>query len=248
MNLRRTRLRSARWTLVVAMGAIAYVALLLRPHPLFAYSVSDGNLTLHARTTLPPRAAAILDDARGRVAASPFYRASDQYALFLSDTPRLFAFFTLWNYRAGGVTQWELTSNIFLRPAHVDRDRLVGPSGNEAPGERTLAYFIAHEVTHAMVARRLGRVGYARLERWQVEGYADYVAKAGAFDFDENLTALRAGAPELEPARSGLYRRYHLLVAYELDRKRMSAEALLARPIGQGSIERELLTDGGPGR
>ena len=116
----------------------------------------------------------------------------------------------------------------------------MGYSGAEPTGERTLTYFVAHEVTHVMVARRIGRLGYARLERWQNDGYADYVAKAGQFDFAAALRDFQAGAPALDPRRSGLYLRYHLLVAELLDHRGLSPEALLAGPIDAAPIEREL--------
>jgi hypothetical protein len=41
------------------------------------------------------------------------------------------------------------------------------PSGNEVPGERTLGYFIAHEVTHTLIADRLGVIAYWRLPVWK---------------------------------------------------------------------------------
>ena len=91
-----------------------------------------------------------------------------------------------------------------------------------------------------MLARRIGRLRYARLQRWQVEGYADYVGKAGAFDFEKTLAAFRAGTRELDPKRSGLYLRYHLLVAYLLDHEGMTPEALLAAPIEKTEVEARL--------
>ena len=91
-----------------------------------------------------------------------------------------------------------------------------------------------------MLARRIGRVRYARLQRWQVEGYADYVAKAGAFDFEKTLAAFKAGTRELDPKRSGLYLRYHLLVAYLLDHQATTPDALLAGPIEQAEVEGRL--------
>jgi len=229
-----------RCALVVAVAIGGYLALLLHPQPLFAFSVRDAAIVLHAREPLPLAAQGVLADATRRVAASPFYDPQATYDAFLCDDVRTFTAFTLWNRGAGAVSQWDLTGNIFLRPSHVDRNRLVGRSGKETPGERTLSYFIAHEVTHTMLARRIGRLRYARLQRWQVEGYADYVGKAGDFDFEKTLAAFRADTRELDPKRSGLYLRYHLMVAYLLDRQGMTPEALLAGPIEKTEIEQRL--------
>ena len=230
----------SRIAVVAVFAGAGYVALLLHPQPLFAYSARDSAIVLHARGPLPREVTGVLADARRRVEASPFYDPQATYDAFLCDDVRTFTAFTLWNRGAGAVSQWDLTGNIFLRPSHLDRNRLVGRSGMETPGERTLSYFIAHEVTHTMLARRIGRLRYARLQRWQVEGYADYVGKAGEFDFDKTLAAFRAGTRELDPKRSGLYLRYHLLVAYLLDREGMTPDALLAGPIEREDIERRL--------
>src|SRR6185295_11719997 len=215
--------------LVVPAGfAVAYGMLLARPQMVFAYETRANNVVLHARTPLPPQAAAIVAGAQQRVSRSPFYAAADTYDVFLCDTPALFALVAPLNRNVGGIADVYLTRHVFLRPAHVERDRLVGPSGAEASGDRTLTYFIAHEITHIMTARRLGRRGYFGLETWQREGYADYVGKGGSFDFAAVLRDFKAEAPALDPSRSGLYLRYHLLVAHLLDDKGMTAEALLS--------------------
>ena len=91
-----------------------------------------------------------------------------------------------------------------------------------------------------MTVRRLGSLAYARLETWQREGYADYVGKAGSFDFEATLHDFKAKTRALEPARSGLDLRYHLLVAELLDHRGMNSEALLSRPIDAAPLEAEL--------
>jgi hypothetical protein len=239
----RTVLKRVGLTLLAT--AIAYGVLLWRPQLVFAYSVRAGNLVLHARTPLPPGALAIAASARDRVARSPLYDAGRDYHVFLCDTGACYTLFALWNRRSGGVSQVYLTGNAFLRPAHVERDRLVGYSGREADGDRTLTYFVAHEVTHTMTAARVGRLGYHRLAAWQQEGYADYVAKGGtgALDVTRAIADLRAGVPEMDPHRSGLYRRYHLLVAFLLERRGMTVPELLARRIDPHAVEATLALD-----
>ncbi|HEX6739704.1 MAG TPA: hypothetical protein VF310_15595 [Vicinamibacteria bacterium] len=229
-----------RALLVLGAAAAAYAALLARPQPLFAYELRAGNVVLHARAPLPPRAMEIAEEARRRVAVSPFYAAGDTYHVFLCDTSALFAFFVPQACRVGGNADVYFSGNVFLRPARIERDRLVGYSGREPDGERTLTYFIAHEITHLMVAHRLGRWANFRLAAWQREGYADYVGKAGAFAFSRERDRFRANDPALDPARSGLYLRYHLLTAHLLDHKRLTPEALLAQPLAAEPLEEEL--------
>jgi hypothetical protein len=234
-----------RRTLLFALGVLAlYVLLLLHPEPLFAYEVRADNVVLHSRAPLPPRASAIARAVLERVGSSPFYSSTDTYDVYLCDTPRLFSFVSPLHPRAGGVSQVYLTGNAFVRPSRIEQDRLIGPGGNEVPGERTLTYFIAHEVTHTMVARRLGRFAYHSLAAWQQEGYADHVGKApGDFDYDAALAAFRADQPELDPARSGLYLRYQLFTEYSLRQLGQSPEELLAIHRPRGPLEDALRED-----
>jgi hypothetical protein len=236
----RARRRVPRAGLIVAIVVALYSAIVLNPWVLFHHEVRAQNVVFHARDPFPAEARAIAEAARERVARSPFFDPADEYHVYLCDTPSLFAFFAFWNHGVGAVAQVGVTGNIYMRPSHVARDRLLGPSGNEVPGERTLTYFVAHEITHTMVARRVGRLAYFGLETWQQEGYADYVGKGGQFDFDAALADFRSGAKELDPAVSGLYLRYHLLTQHLLEHEGVSAEALLASPRDPAPIEREL--------
>src|SRR3954466_3494717 len=160
---RRWPRRARRAGLVVAGVIFAWVALAIHPQPLFAYSAQRANVVLHARAPFPAQTAPLLDDVLARVSRSPLYDAHRTYDVFLCDTPALFRVFAPWNPRVGGVTQVYLGGNAFLRPFSIERGRLIGPSGDDKPGERTLAYFIAHEVTHTMTGDRVGRWRYHRL-------------------------------------------------------------------------------------
>lgn len=199
-----------------ASAAALYAGLLCYPDPLFAYHVREGAVALHSPRPLPARAHAIARDADARVARSPLYDATAQYDVYLCDTPWRFALFSAHRYRAGGVAYGALTTNVFLRPSSIERDRLIRFDGSELPEERTLTYFIAHEVVHAMLTKSLGRIAYQRLATWQNEGYADYIAKAGAFD-----GVSEHPDPDL---------RYHLRVRYWLDQRRLSVTQMLALP------------------
>ncbi len=219
---------------------VVYITLLLHPEPLFAHEARVGNIVLHARSPLPPESARVAQLALDRVARSPFYSPTDDYHVYLCDTSELFRFFSILHPSVGGVSQIYLTGNVFLRPSRIERDRLLGPAGGEVPGDRPLSYFIAHEVAHTMVARRIGRIAYSQLAVWQQEGYADYVGKPH-FDFTTALEGLRTGAKELDPVRSGLYLRYHLFTAYALDHEGRTPEQLLSVYRPSAPIEEKLL-------
>jgi hypothetical protein len=233
----RSRRRALLSGLVVL---VIYGVVVARPQLLFAYEARAGNVVLHLRSPVSARGMAIAAEAARRVQRSPLYTAHDTYDVFLCDTPALFAFFAPAHRNVGGIADVYLTRYVFLRPSRIEDDRLIGPSGKEAEGDRTLTYFIAHEITHIMTARRLGSRRYFRLEDWQNEGYADYVGKGGSFDFAATLTQFHAAARELDPRRSGLYLRYHLLVAELLDHRAMTVDTLLSQPMAAAPIESEL--------
>ncbi len=216
-----------------------YGVIALNPWLVFAHELRSDNVVFHAREPFPENALDLARSARARVASSPYYEPGDEYHVYFCDTPALFALFTLWNRNVGAVSQVGLTGDVFVRPARIDRDRLLGPRGGEVPGDRTLTYFVAHEIAHTMVARRLGRVAYLRLETWQQEGYADHVGKGGSFDYDGALVGFRAGDASLDPHASGLYLRYHLLTEHLL-RQGLGPEEILDGPRDAAPIEADL--------
>jgi hypothetical protein len=228
----------AGWVLGGALAA--YVALCVHPQPLFAHQLQRGNIVLYARQPLPPEATPILDDALGRIRLSPLYDASRTHHVFLCDSSELYGFFARWNYRSGAVTDVWLGGNAFIRPANVERGRVIGRSGVEKGGERTLSYYIAHEVTHAMTADHTGRFGFRKLAAFQQEGYADYVAFARPVDVVGGRADMLAGTAEMEPARSGHYDRYRLLVGYLLQERKMAVDELLAHHLDRVTTENQL--------
>jgi hypothetical protein len=235
------RRRGRRVVLGMVAVAAGWVALALYPRPLFAHRAQLANIVLHARAPMPFETGAMLEDVLRRVSRSPLYDRERTYHVFLCDTPALFAVFALWDRNVGAISQVHLTGHVFIRPASIARNRVVGRSGAETPGERTLAYFIAHEIAHTMTADRVGRWRYFQLGAAQQEGYADYVAFARRADLASGRKALASETREMRPKESGLYRRYELLVAYLLDRRSMTVDELLARPIDAAAVERDLL-------
>ena len=134
-----------------------------------------------------------------------------------------------------------LTRNIYLREADVAANRLIPPHGRLADADvRPLSYFIAHEATHIMQSRTFGRLMKFRSPAWLIEGHADFVGKAGAFDFEENRRLLREGDARLDHARSGLYRGYHLMVAMLIEKDGYTIRRLFADPPHEADVMRAL--------
>lgn len=220
---------------------VAYSALLCFPQPLFFYTVRANNLVLHSDRPLSSAAATgVLQLAAGKLAASPLYSSATEQNIYVCNSPWRQRLFFNKDYGAGGVAPYPITSNVFLREARIEDNRLISPRGIPVPGARTLDYFIAHEITHQLTGRALGPYRYFRLPQWVREGYADYVGKGSQFDFSEARKAFLKEAVEMDWKRSGLYWRFHLLAAYSLDHRHLGVAELLRNPPDEEELERAL--------
>jgi hypothetical protein len=246
MRFRRKRI--IRAILFAILGLVVlfvlYLALLCHPGLFFRYTFTRGGITLFSDEPIPPDSAGrVLEEVERRLAQSPLatpQRLQD-LRIYICNRRWRFALFANYRHRVGGLTYTPLTDNVFLRAVRFDANRLIGPSGRETPGERTLVYFMAHELTHVLVGRELGLVKYSQLPRWKNDGYADLIGKGGDFDYERVREQFRRKDRELDPDRSGPYLRYHLLVAYLLGHRGVSVHDLLNREFDPASIEEEIL-------
>jgi hypothetical protein len=74
-------------------------------------------------------------------------------------------FFAPVNRSVGGIADVYFSRHVFPAPVADRAGSARRPVGAEASGDRTLTYFIAHEITHIMTVRRLGPLRYLNLER-----------------------------------------------------------------------------------
>ena len=230
---------------VIAVLAL-YVVLLGHPGLLFAYDFTQGNITLFSDEPIPARAAdRVVDDVRHRLARTSLFHqtATPRRSVYICNRHWRFVLFANFRYRVGGLTYAPLNNTIYLRAAHIEANRLVGPSGQEVPGERTLSYFITHEITHTLVAHELRVAHFWQLPSWINEGYADYVANGADFSYEQATEQLRRGDRDMSPKLSGLYLRYQLLVAHLLDKNGISVKDLLTGTHDPDQIEDEILAN-----
>jgi hypothetical protein len=221
----------------ICLGA-AYFLLLVYPQPLFAYEIRHAGIVVHATRPIPDTMRRTMERARARLERTALFDPTYVPHVFICEPRWLFALFARTKYRVGGIAEVYVGQHVFLRESDMDNDRLIGASGRPVPSDRPLSYFMAHEIMHLTHARRLGRLGYLRLPKWVDDGHADYVARD--IDLAQAVRGLKSGAPELDPARSGLYVRYHLMVAYLVEKRGMDPSTLLKRPADRDSLEREL--------
>ncbi len=238
---RRLRRVVATALAVALVVALAYLALLRHPEIVFRHSVSVDNLTLWSDEPFDPAAGRrVLALARDLLRASPIDRPRDGARVFVCNRPWRELLFFLWQ-RGGGINRAPLTDAVFLRRADPSRDVVYGRSGLPATsGGRSMHYFVAHEVAHSLIHRALGYRRERALPAWVREGYADYVGRGAGLDFARALAAFRAGDETMSPRRSGLYLRYHLRVAYLLDRRGLTVAQLFATRLTGDDVDRAL--------
>lgn len=239
--------KAGRW---LSAGAVALLALALLcilaivfPQPAFGYRIAYQNYEVWSDRPIPPAIVPVLDDVTRRWRTSPLYERTTPAQIFICNAPwRMWLYGMHFSTRFGGVADVWLTRHVVIRAADIEANRILppGPGPIADAAQRPLSYFIAHELAHADVSRRFGRTMILRYPEWLLEGYADYVAKAGDFDYAANRAAFIAGAPEMDRRKSGLYRGYHLKVAYLLDQQGWSLERLFAEPPADEDLARWL--------
>jgi hypothetical protein len=223
-----------------ALTLAPYIALIAFPYPFFSHEVHLENIAVYSDQAISPALLSILNDVEERLRRSPLNHPTLQHRLFICNNSWLFTFLANTDYRAGGVNKTWLNQNIFLRRSDIGENRVIGPSGRAVSGERTLAYFITHEIAHSLEAHLLGRYAYLRLPAWKREGYADYVARDSEFAFAERLADFQINDPAMDPRGSGLYLRYELFVAYLLDVAHLPPEEMLTDSFDETALEHTL--------
>ena len=205
----------------VAVGlGVLYVLCILFPQPFFQHRAVSGNIVLFS-DSVPPTG--LLPGVQALLSRSPLYDPRVRQRVFLCSSRWGFSFFARGRTDLAGICDDRLTGNVFIRPADLGAGRLLGMQGLVDP--RPLSYFIAHEITHNMEARYVGRWDL-RVPTWLWEGYADYIGGG------KSLEAYLAG-PLLMP-----YDRYALYVAYLLEGEHRDIRDLLDHPPAIDSVER----------
>jgi len=220
--------------------AILYVAASSFPKPLFAYRVSYENYRVWSDRPIPDEIADVLDDVTRRLRTSSLHdRDVPVEIFFCNDGWRLWLYGRSFHARMGGAADVWLTRQVFIRESDIAANRILpsGPRPLADAAHRPLSYFIAHEITHVDISRSFGRTIMLRYPRWLLEGYPDYVAKGGDFDYEENRALFAGGAIALDHARSGLYREFHLKVAHMLDKQGRTPQQVFANPPDEGALE-----------
>lgn len=234
-----------RWSfaslLVLASFVGALVVLLRHPTGFFAHVCDEGDLVLYSdRAFTEAGARTVLAAARAKLRKSPWYRTGRRDAVFVCNAAWRRRLFCIGDLRAGGLNYAPLTTNVFLSGGRVEENRLVSPTGQVVEDERTLDYFIAHEIGHSLTCARLGAWRYFRLPEWLREGYADYVGRGSVLGRPGTASAFLREAPEMNWPAAAPYLRYNLLTGFLLEGETRPLEAVFAEPEERLTVEARL--------
>lgn len=202
--------------------AVLYVLIIRYPEPFFRYSISYDNIHLYSVSPLPASTEDLLKQAQSRLAASEIYNRHVRQNVFICGSPAQFEFFTNVGYRSSGLTYVYFNRSIFLRPSNIARNQLINYMGKAVTDDRTLVYYISHELTHSMTVSYVGAWKYHELPKWLKEGYADYIGKG-----PDTFADIQAKFEDSSYHTNREYLRYELMVAYLLDAKHISTHDLL---------------------
>jgi len=135
MRMRNSRATLARIVLISTVLVVAWAALLAIPQPLFRFSVRAENLVLHSDRPFSKAAGKrVLEMAEEKLSRSPIYSGRQDYHVFICNSRwRQMLFFNK-DYGAGGVAQYPVTAQVFLREARVEDNRLISPGGKSRDG------------------------------------------------------------------------------------------------------------------
>lgn len=210
----------------------SYFATLMRPQMFFSWARDGVSIQVRSDEPIPESARGIISLAESRIRHSALFDKTRTYPVYVCNARWRWNYFSDFNDRSRGF-HTSLGRAVFIRPARWDENQLAGPDGRDGP--RSLDVYIAHEVTHMMVADRIGLIEARRLPVWLREGYAEYVARRDTFDYAATRAHLIAGDEEF--AARDQYRRYLLLVTHLLDREGMDLNTMLLAPPDPDEVE-----------
>jgi hypothetical protein len=193
---------SGLFTVLMAL----YLLLLAYPEPLFCCSATFANITFSAHAPLPREIGGLAAEIEKRLAVSELYDPRGKQRVFVVDRPWLW---TLLNgpYRQAIARNVELSDAILVPRLDIAAREIVHFDGRRAGAVNILT----HEAVHTLVRRRIGRLRLWRLQWWQKEGYAEYIASVAASGSEA-------------PAR---YRDAALAWKYLLEQRRLSFDQVL---------------------
>jgi hypothetical protein len=228
--------------LLLFFFSLIYIIILIRPHPFFGHAFEIGNITVYSTEDIPAREmTAISQEAMKRVEKSSIYLPM-KHEFFIVNHPYLWVFLANRNRGASGLNYTIFNHNVFLRKADIKKNQLFGASGKPARGDRTLAYFMAHEMTHTFEFHAMPWYKYPINTNWILEGYAEYVAH-GSEPYEK---ALDRYLNVRENKGEKYYTRVRTMIAYLLEKEHASVPGLWERVGEYDAVLKKAIPDDRP--
>ena len=210
---------------IVLLGAV-YTLTLCYPQPFFKHKLTVGFVTVYSDETIPiTEMTTILQTAEDRLQKSVLFKPGVHQTIFIANNPWRWRYFTNINYMDGGLDYVMFNHTIFLRKVDVQSNRLYGPSGNVSGGERTLDYYMTHEMTHALEFQSMPWYQYPIQTNWALEGYCEYIGH-GSQSYE---TALNTYLHVPENTGEKYYTRARTMVTYLLEVKKLPIAELCSK-------------------
>lgn len=220
--------------MIFGIGAI-YIVLLIYPNSLFAFAEQYKNFEVFSDRPIPTEISLVLDNAIERLETSELYESKCKFKLYLCNEEWRFRFFTR-NKNAGGVVNFIISPNIFIRENDIEKNQLIPPQSWKNPlTDRPLSYFIAHEATHSL-QRKYDRFLIFNAPIEIIEGYAEYIGKSKTNDLENLKEKFRNSSFSMNP-KSGLYDKYNLYISYLIEQQGYNFERIVKE---QPDLEKSL--------
>lgn len=208
---------------VLSIVGIIYLLTLFFPQPFFKSYLTVGNITVYSDEEIPiHEMTEIVINATHNLEKSDIYKADERHNIFIVNNPALWTYFANRNSRAAGLAYVAFNHNIFIRKADMKDNRVYNPSSQKVGGDRTLTYFITHEMTHNLEFMSMPWYEYPINTNWTLEGYSEYVAY-GSVSYE---TALDKYLNTPENSSAKYYTRVRTMVAYLLEKEGLAVTDL----------------------
>lgn len=227
---------------VIIVLAVIYLLTLCFPEPFFNNKVTVGNITVYSDEKIPDEIKEIVKTAETRIQKSVIYRNGFKQRMFIANNPIKWNYFSNINHKAGAISYVYFINNIFFRKVDIKNNLLYGPSGRVAAGERTLDYFMAHEMTHRLEFESMPWYKYSIKESWVQEGYSEYIGH----DSQNYESALKYYLEVPENSGAKRYTKDRVLVTYLLEKEKYSISDIWKKIGEYDSIIGEAILDDKP--
>jgi hypothetical protein len=227
--------------LIIITLVIIYILTLCFPQPFFKNKTVVDNFIIYSNQEIPAEIEEIIKTAEIKIKKSEIYKKNIKAKLFITNDDWIWKYFANTHYKVGALA-YVGVDNVFFRKVDIKSNRLYGNSGKVAAGDRTLDYFIAHEITHLLEFKSKPWYKYSIKENWIQEGYCEYIGH----DSQNYESALKYYLEVPENTGAKRYTRLRTMVAYLLEKEKINIADIWDKTNDYDSILKKSIPDDSP--